>query len=549
MSAWYDGSGEKARRARRGGAARARVAGRRRPGRSPASAGRRPRAGWSAAACATSLLGRPDSGETDVATDLLPGAGARALRAHRADRRARTARCSCCTRARESSARRCAARASTPTRATRPVWFTSDPLEDLDRRDLTVNAMAFDPAAGELLDPHEGARDLERRVLRAVGDPAARFREDALRPLRVARFAAVLGMDVEERDPRGARRRTDRGERSRPSACAAELEKLVLGAAALAWASRSCARRTCCRSGCPSCRRAAACRRTGSTPTTSTSIRSTPATRRRSGKPVVRWAALLHDIGKPATRVERHGEGTFYHHETVGAEPRRHAARAAPLPGALHGPGRAPGARAHVRLPRRVERRRAATLAAARRPRVRRRAVRPAHRRQRSATASSPANPAYLPGWVERIDRAARGGDVGALGARTSRWTAATSCAALGIGPGPRVGEALGRLLEEVLEDVVAQHARTAPRAGSRSSARGARPAEAPRALDTVSEAATHPAARSFDRTLTLRRRPAQRPVHDRRRPDPRGAAARPAPAGSRPEAACGGSSARRSRS
>ncbi|HUK61810.1 MAG TPA: CCA tRNA nucleotidyltransferase, partial [Dongiaceae bacterium] len=74
------------------------------------------------------------------------------------------------------------------------VRFTRDPQADLDRRDLTVNAMAFDPGSGELLDPHGGARDLERRRLRAVGDPLARFREDALRPLRVARLAAVLGM-------------------------------------------------------------------------------------------------------------------------------------------------------------------------------------------------------------------------------------------------------------------------------------------------------------------------------------------------------------------
>src|SRR5262249_5513237 len=59
------------------------------------------------------------------------------------------------------------------------VWFTRDPVEDLARRDLTVNAMAFDPAAGRLLDPFGGARDLERRRLKAVGDPLARFREDA----------------------------------------------------------------------------------------------------------------------------------------------------------------------------------------------------------------------------------------------------------------------------------------------------------------------------------------------------------------------------------
>ena len=58
--------------------------------------------------------------------------------------------------------------------------------------------MAWDPLACVLLDPHGGAIDLERRVLRAVGDPLARFREDALRPLRVARFTATLEMEPDE---------------------------------------------------------------------------------------------------------------------------------------------------------------------------------------------------------------------------------------------------------------------------------------------------------------------------------------------------------------
>ncbi|MFM7230919.1 MAG: CCA tRNA nucleotidyltransferase [bacterium] len=78
------------------------------------------------------------------------------------------------------------------------VWFTDDPIEDLARRDLTVNAMAFDPASGVLLDPFEGARDLRRRTLRAVGEPEDRLREDALRALRVARLAATLGMSPDE---------------------------------------------------------------------------------------------------------------------------------------------------------------------------------------------------------------------------------------------------------------------------------------------------------------------------------------------------------------
>ena len=77
------------------------------------------------------------------------------------------------------------------------VRFLGDIREDLARRDFTVNAIAYDPAAGRLHDPFDGAGDIERRLLRAVGDPPARFAEDSLRVLRGARFAATLGFRVE----------------------------------------------------------------------------------------------------------------------------------------------------------------------------------------------------------------------------------------------------------------------------------------------------------------------------------------------------------------
>ncbi|MDD5305698.1 MAG: ferritin family protein [Deltaproteobacteria bacterium] len=78
------------------------------------------------------------------------------------------------------------------------VTFITDIEADLARRDFTVNAMAWDPAARSLVDPFGGRADLASRVLRAVGDPAIRFAEDGLRVLRAARFAATLEMVVEE---------------------------------------------------------------------------------------------------------------------------------------------------------------------------------------------------------------------------------------------------------------------------------------------------------------------------------------------------------------
>lgn len=78
------------------------------------------------------------------------------------------------------------------------VSFTASLLEDLKRRDFTVNAMAYSPDTG-LVDAFDGVGDLERRVIRCVGDPLERFTEDALRILRAIRFSAQLGFDIEEK--------------------------------------------------------------------------------------------------------------------------------------------------------------------------------------------------------------------------------------------------------------------------------------------------------------------------------------------------------------
>jgi tRNA nucleotidyltransferase (CCA-adding enzyme) len=72
------------------------------------------------------------------------------------------------------------------------VFFVTDIVEDLARRDFTINALAYDPVADRLEDPFSGLNDLEQRVIRAVGDPKQRFAEDGLRVLRAARFAATL---------------------------------------------------------------------------------------------------------------------------------------------------------------------------------------------------------------------------------------------------------------------------------------------------------------------------------------------------------------------
>jgi tRNA nucleotidyltransferase (CCA-adding enzyme) len=70
-------------------------------------------------------------------------------------------------------------------------------VKDLGRRDFTVNAMALSYPQGRLIDPFHGAEDLRRRILRGVGDPRARLREDPLRTLRAGRLVSVYGFEME----------------------------------------------------------------------------------------------------------------------------------------------------------------------------------------------------------------------------------------------------------------------------------------------------------------------------------------------------------------
>ncbi len=77
------------------------------------------------------------------------------------------------------------------------VAFGASLEEDLARRDFTINAIAYQPLTHEWKDPFNGAADLEAKLLRAVGDPAARFREDYLRILRLLRFAARFGFAID----------------------------------------------------------------------------------------------------------------------------------------------------------------------------------------------------------------------------------------------------------------------------------------------------------------------------------------------------------------
>ena len=77
------------------------------------------------------------------------------------------------------------------------VEFGASLDDDLARRDYTINAIAYSPSRDEIRDPFNGRKDIEGRLIRAVGDPRERMREDRLRALRAIRFAARFGFDIE----------------------------------------------------------------------------------------------------------------------------------------------------------------------------------------------------------------------------------------------------------------------------------------------------------------------------------------------------------------
>lgn len=81
-------------------------------------------------------------------------------------------------------------------RPDRVEWAT--PEEDAKRRDFTVNALFYNPTTGELLDYVQGIQDLKKKIIKAVGDPEKRFKEDQLRLLRAIRFVSQLQFELEE---------------------------------------------------------------------------------------------------------------------------------------------------------------------------------------------------------------------------------------------------------------------------------------------------------------------------------------------------------------
>jgi len=192
--------------------------------------------------------------------------------------------------------------------------------DDLARRDFTVNALAWGGPPGrerEVVDPFRGREDVARRVLRAVGDPAERFEEDALRMLRAVRLAATLRFTIEPATLDAIGRRAELAVHLSGERIAAEIDKL-LGASRPSVGLRLMAQtgllavvapELAAQVGIPQ-------NKTPGEDLWDHTLRTVDAAAAVASDGVVRLAALLHDIGKPATAADGH----FYGHEAVGAE-------------------------------------------------------------------------------------------------------------------------------------------------------------------------------------------------------------------------------------
>ncbi len=200
------------------------------------------------------------------------------------------------------------------------VRFGVDLVTDLERRDFTVNALVYEPASGLVLDAVGGLADLEARLLRAVGDPVQRFREDALRPVRGARLAAVLGFALAPTTEAALAAAADLVPKLSAERVRDELAKM------LAAEKPSIGFELLRTSGLlalllPELADAVgvAQNRHHAFDVYGHTLRAVDAAPRENA--VVRWAALAHDLGKPPTRAVREdGEATFHGHPQVGAE-------------------------------------------------------------------------------------------------------------------------------------------------------------------------------------------------------------------------------------
>jgi tRNA nucleotidyltransferase (CCA-adding enzyme) len=200
------------------------------------------------------------------------------------------------------------------------VFFVDDIKDDLARRDFTINAIAYDPLHDRLIDPFDGVRDLESKLLRAVGDPAARFAEDGLRVLRAARFVATLEVELEA----GTERAIEPSLGSYRKVSAERIRDEWLKAMKARAPSRAfdvMQRHGILAISAPELLESVGCEqnRYHAFDVWGHALRCLDEC---PPLPVLRVAGLLHDVGKPRSRAwsDKNRDFTFYEHDRIGAE-------------------------------------------------------------------------------------------------------------------------------------------------------------------------------------------------------------------------------------
>jgi poly(A) polymerase len=222
-----------------------------------------------------------------------------------------------------------------------PVVTFGDSLEgDLQRRDFAVNAMAVSLPEHEFVDPFGGLAQLGVRVLDTPGTPEQSFRDDPLRMLRAARFASQLSFTPAPRVVAAMTAMAGEIDRITPERVGAELVKLILGAnprAGLALLTETgLADRVLPELPALRLERDEHHQHKDVYEHTLTVLDQAIAQEEDGPDLTLRLAALLHDIGKPATRRFEDGGGvSFHHHEVVGAKLVRKRLRALRMPKAL----------------------------------------------------------------------------------------------------------------------------------------------------------------------------------------------------------------------
>ena len=196
------------------------------------------------------------------------------------------------------------------------VEFVTDIEKDLSRRDFTVNAMAFSPTRG-LCDPFGGREDLKNGILRAVGDAETRFREDSLRILRGVRFGCRFRLTPEEKTEKAMADLCGLMDNLARERVFSELDGLLphlQGEDLLRYRTVLCA-------VIPELKECLGFDQRTHHHIYDIYTHTAHVVAGVPGTPALRWAALLHDIGKPACfTLDENGFGHFYGHAKVSAQ-------------------------------------------------------------------------------------------------------------------------------------------------------------------------------------------------------------------------------------